>query len=102
MISFETFMLGLLITSTVTALTTEAIKKILGEQKITCCANTLTGIVALVLSVAVGAAYAILNSITFTPQVVVYMIAHVFMSWLCAMVGYDKVVQTIGQIKSGK
>ena len=30
----------------------------------------------------------------------VYLIALVFLSWLSAMVGYDKVMQAISQIKS--
>ena len=32
---------------------------------------------------------------------VVYLLALVFMSWLCAMVGYDKVVQALAQLRGG-
>lgn len=100
MVNFEIFLFGLLITSTLTGLVTEAVKKVLAEHNINYRANTLAGIVALILSAAIGAGYVILSGSTFTTQVIVYMVAHVFMSWLCAMVGYDKVIQTISQFKT--
>lgn len=99
MINVEIFLLGLLITSTLTGLVTEAVKKILTEHNKTYRANTLAGLVALFLSGAIGAGYIVLTSTVFTSQIVVYLIALVFMSWLCAMVGYDKVIQAIGQFK---
>lgn len=34
-------------------------------------------------------------------QMVVILIALVLLSWLSAMVGYDKVIQAIGQIRGG-
>lgn len=43
MVNIETFMLGLLVVSTLTGLVTEAIKKILSERGITYYANTLAG-----------------------------------------------------------
>lgn len=100
MISFETFLLGLLIVSTLTGLVTEAIKKIIAERNDNYRANTIAGLVSLALSSAVGAGYILLAGIAFTTQVAVYLVALLFMSWLCAMVGYDKVIQTINQIKS--
>ena len=54
MVNIETFMLGLLIISTFTSLVTEAIKKTLSEHGITYYANTLAGIIATVLSAAIG------------------------------------------------
>lgn len=100
MISLETFMLGLMATSILTGLVTQAVKTILGEYDLTYRANTLAGIIALVLSAAIGAGYALLTGIGFTTQVIVCVVALVFMSWLCAMVGYDKVVQAITQFKT--
>ncbi len=32
-------------------------------------------------------------------QVVVHLVSLVFLSWLVAMVGYDKVIQTITQLR---
>lgn len=100
MINFEIFMLGVLVTSVFTGLVTEAIKNILSEHNITYRANTLAGIVALVLSSAIGFGYAILSDISFTSDMVVCWVALIFVSWLCAMVGYDKVIQAISQFKT--
>lgn len=100
MVNLETFLLGLLIVSALTGLVTEAIKKIIAERNATYRANTLAGLVSLVLSAAVGTGYILLSGIGFTTQVIVYLIALLFLSWLCAMVGYDKVMQTISQFKS--
>lgn len=100
MLSLEVFLLGLLITSTLTSLVTEAVKKIMTEYNKTYRANTLVGIVALLLSVAIGCSYIVLAGLEFTSAVIICLIAQVFMSWLCAMVGYDKVIQAIGQFKN--
>ena len=100
MISLHVFMLGVLITSTLTSLATEAVKKLLAEHSKNYYANTLAGIVSVILSVAIGIGYMTLSSISFTSQTIVYLIALVFISWLCAMVGYDKVVQAISQFKT--
>lgn len=101
-ISLQTFFLGLMITSALAGLVTEAIKKILKEHQITYHANTMTGIVATVLSIAISVGYILFTGIEFNAQSVVYAVALAFLSWLCSMVGYDKVAQTISQIKSGK
>lgn len=100
MVNFEIFILGLLITSTLTSLVTESLKNIFVEHNINYRANTLAGIVSAVLSAAVAAGYLIITATTFTAQIVVLIIAQIFMSWLCAMVGYDKVVQAISQFKT--
>ena len=102
MISLHVFMLGVLIASTLTGLATEAIKKILAEHDKSYYANTLAGIVSVILSVAIGIGYMMLSSISFNSQAIVYLVALVFISWLCAMVGYDKVVQAISQFKTAK
>ncbi len=61
-------------------------------------ANIVAAIVAIILAVAIGIGYAIITTITITVQYIVMIIALCFLSWLCAMVGYDKVVQAISQI----
>lgn len=98
--NLQIFMTGLVVVSALISLVTEAVKKILTEYNKTYYANTLAGVVALVMSTAVGVCYAVMTGIAFTGQVVVGIITFVFMSWLCAMVGYDKVVQTISQFKN--
>lgn len=102
MISFETILLGVVLISALTGLVTEAIKKILDEQKRPYRANALAGVVSLILSVAIGIGYVILNTLGFTGPIVVYLVVLAFLSWLCAMVGYDKVIQTISQFKAYK
>lgn len=102
MISIQVFLLGLLIVSIITGLTTEAIKKLLDEAEKTYRSNLLAGIVAAVLSVGVGIAYILIADIGFTTQSIICLVALIFMSWLCAMVGYDKVIQAISQFKVAK
>ena len=96
------FLMLLLIISTFTGLVTEAVKKCLQEKGKTYYANTLAGCVSVGLAIAVGAAYIILTGAAINAQMAVYLIALLFLSWLAAMVGYDKVIQTIAQIRSKK
>ena len=99
MINFEVFLIGLSIVSVLTGVVTEAVKHMLTACKKNYQANVLSGIVAALLSAAIGIGYVILVSASFTPQVIVCIIALAFMSWLSAMVGYDKVIQIINQFK---
>ena len=84
--------------SVLTSLTTEAIKKILDERGSKYSANILAAILSVVFAIGISIAYIVMYNITFSPQIVVYMIALVLLSFLCATLGYDKVVQTISQI----
>lgn len=97
--NIEVALMLLLVVSTMTGLVTEAVKKVLQEGSISYKPNLLAGLVAVALSVGVGAAYIVLTETALNAQMAVYLIALVFLSWLSAMVGYDKVVQTISQIK---
>lgn len=98
--SLQVFLMLLLIVSVLTGLTVEGVKKLLDERGKSYHANALAGIVSVVLSVLVGAGYEILISGNLTATIAVYLIALVFLSWLCAMVGYDKVIQAISQFKT--
>lgn len=102
MITFDVFLVGLMVVSTLTSLVTEAIKKILAERESKYNANTLAGIVAVILSAGIGAGYIVLTGTSFTSQIVVCIIALMFMSWLCAMVGYDKVIDYLKKTKTKK
>lgn len=97
--NLEVFLIVLMIASTLTGLVTEAIKKILTEYNRTYRANTLAGIVATVLSAAIGVGYIIVTGGVFTAQTIVSIVVLIFLSWLGSMVGYDKVMQAIGQFK---
>ena len=102
MVSIQVFLLGLLIVSTITGLTTEAIKKLLEEANKPYRSNLLAGIVAAILSLAIGIGYILIADVGFTTSSIICLIALIFMSWLCAMVGHDKVIQAISQFKTGK
>lgn len=97
--TLEVFLILLLAVSIFTGLTVEAIKKFIGE-KYNASSNVVAGVTAIVLGVVVGVFYCILAGVAFNAQLVIILIALVFLSWLCAMVGYDKVVQAITQIKT--
>lgn len=97
MINIETFLLGLMVVSTMTGLVTEAIKKVMLEYNVTFKSNTLAGIASIVLSALVVVGYVVVASVQVTPTLIVCAIALAIMSWLCAMIGYDKVIQTIRQ-----
>lgn len=99
MSNFQIFTAGLLVVSLLTGLVTEAIKKIITENGKTYKANTLAGIVSVVMAPATCVFYAVNTGMAFNKQFIIGAIAMTFMSWLCSMVGYDKVVQTFAQFK---
>ena len=96
----QVFLMGLLLVSILTGLVTEAIKGILEEKKKKCYSNTLAGIVAAVLAILVDVGHTILNGMAVNTEWWVYLVALIGLSWLCAMVGYDKVIQALTQIRS--
>ena len=91
---------ALLFVSAAIGLVTEAVKKILDDLNKTYRSNILAGVVSLVVSSAACVGYVLHVGGTFTIPLIVEIIAFVFISWLCAMVGYDKVIQTITQFKT--
>lgn len=102
MMGMETFLMLLIGVSVFTALVTEAIKKIMDEAGKTYKSNILAGVVSVALSIAAGAGYIVMAEAQINAKMAVILIALVLLSWLCAMVGYDKVMQAITQIKVGK
>lgn len=86
---------ALAVISAVIALTVEAIKKILASVKKKYNSTVLAVIVSVIISTACSAGYIVYNSIKVNAQVVVVIIAVIFLSFLCATVGYDKVVKEI-------
>lgn len=100
--TLEIFLFLLMFASVVTGLVTEGVKKMLEEAKKTYRANLLAGVAAVFVSVLSGMGYVILADIQIDDKMIVYLVALVLMSWLSAMVGYDKVVQAIIQMKNCK
>lgn len=87
---------ALALISAMTSLTVEALKKLLGEKIKSY--NLLAAIVAIVLTILVSIGYLIYTGTAFTAQIGVIMAALVFLSFLAATVGYDKVMQMLRQI----
>ena len=100
--SIQVFLTMLLACSILTSLTVEGIKKMVGDFKVKYSANIVTAIVAVVLAVAVSAGYYLYKGLTFDTVFVLMLVSLVFLSWLCAMVGYDKVMQGISQLVKAK
>ena len=99
--TLEVFLMLLMAVSIMTGLFTEAIKRWMDEQGMTYHSNALAGYVAIALSALIWAAYIVLVQTAINAQMIVILIALVLLSWLSAMVGYDKVIQAIGQIRGG-
>ena len=99
--TLEVFLGLLLAVSIFTGLVVEGIKKFVGE-KYNASSNVVAGVVAIVLGAVFGVCYCILAEVAITAQLIVILIALVFLCWLCAMIGYDNVVQAILQIKAKK
>ena len=86
----------LLLCSTLTSLITQAVKKLLDESGKTYRSNLLAAIVSVLVGTGVGAGYVVVNDIPVDAKVIVALATLILFSWLCAMLGYDKVKQTIG------
>ena len=78
------------------SLITEGIKNLVKDRE-----NLPTNIVAIIVGLLVGGVgtgfYYVLNDITFNSYNIVYLIIMGFANGLCAMVGYDKFMQTLQQ-----
>lgn len=95
----DIFLMLLMAVSVLTGLFTEAVKSVLDAMGLKFpSSNVLAGIVAVVLSVLVSAMFSVLNDIPTTEKVTVCYVALALLSWLSAMVGYDKVIQALAQI----
>ncbi len=90
-----TFLVLLAVCSVVTSLTTEAEKKFFEDFP----KNVLALLTGIVVGVVVVMVYFFIRELTYTTTDVVYMILLAVSSGFGAMLGYDKVIQTIKQIK---
>ena len=81
--------------SLMTALVVEAIKQMVEVKK----PNILAAVVSVVVGIAIPCMYIIMNSLPFDTTAILYIVSIVVLSWLCAMLGFDKVVQTLEQLK---
>ena len=96
------FMALLVVFAVAVSLMTEAVKKLLDNAEVKYSANVVVLIVALVVGIAgTSLAYVVLG-IALTPINIVYTILMAVAIWVGSMVGYDKVIQMIGQLKELK
>ena len=98
----QTVFMGLALSSTLTGLVTEALKTILDEAGETYYSNILAALVSICIGTAIGVAYIVYTEAGFTPQNIIAIIALVILTFLCATLGYDKVIQTLTQIGGGE
>lgn len=101
MMTFEVFLVLLFAVSVLTTLFVEGIKKFTMDFKYTPSPNILAGVVAILLSVFFSVAYCVFMETTLSAQLIIIFTALALLSWLCAMIGYDKVMQALMQIKGG-
>ena len=96
------FLIGMLACSILTGLLTEAVKKLLKETKVKYSKNILAAIISVIVGVGVGVGYIVYTGILWTPQVISLLVLLIILSFICSMVGYDKVIQSIEQIINSK
>ena len=98
--SMEFMSIALLIVSVLTNLTVEGIKKVLDNRSANYSANIMAAVTSVVISAAVSAGYMIWTETALNAKVAVELIALMYLSFLVATNGYDKVIQAIKQIQS--
>lgn len=100
--TFEIFLALLAVFSVFTGLFVEAVKISCDAFKITYASN----IIALWMSALVGGCgtviFIVWNDLAWTTQNIITVFLMVCANWLVAMLGYDKVIQALKQLKGGK
>ena len=100
MIDIATFLFLVTVFSIISSLITEALKKATGDKF---SPNVLVALVSLLVGLGGGSIAYVLLDIDFANiKNIVILILFVPIDWLCAMLGYDKIMQTIAQIINNK
>lgn len=100
--TFEIFMLLLLAFSTFTSLFVEATKMVLDSIKIKYASNILVLWVAIAVGGLGTAFFYVCTDTAWTAANIINIILMICANWLVSMLGYDKVIQAIAQVKGGK
>ena len=93
---------ALLIVSVITNLTVEGIKNLLNGTSVKYSSNVLAAIVSVLVSCAASVIFLIMTDTVFTPKVGVEIMVLMYLGFLVATVGYDKVLQMFKQIQNVK
>ncbi len=99
--NLEVFTLILTILATITSLTVEAFKITVGD-KLKYSSNIVTLITSVLVAGVTMVVYYQLQGVPFTVNNTLYILIMMFANFLGSTVGYDKVTQTIAQIKTKK
>lgn len=89
----------ILICSVFTGLITEGIKTMCKDMQKEYRPNILAGIVSIAVGAFVCIFYAVATKTALNAEYALFCVCLVVLSWLCAMLGYDKVIQTLSQLK---
>ena len=96
------FLYQLFVISILSSLFTEALKQCLQLPAAKQLPNFVVGIIAIVITAAMGVIALITQQAVLCPQFALYLIILAAFAWASAMLGYDKVKQCILQIMSKK
>ncbi|MCH5271881.1 MAG: hypothetical protein J1E83_14260 [Lachnospiraceae bacterium] len=97
--TIEILCLALLVVSVLTNLTVQGIRSILDKKSANYSANIMAAITSVVISAALSAAYLVWTETALNSKLAVELIALMYLSFLVATNGYDKIMQAIKQIK---
>ena len=90
---------ALIAVSLLTNLTVEGLKKLMDERGMTYSSNLLAAVTSVIIAAAIFGGYMIMNDIAFTIKIAVQIVVVMYPAFLVCTVGYDKIVQTLKQIK---
>ena len=93
---------ALIAVSLLTNLTVEGLKKLMDERGMTYSSNLLAAITSVIIAAAIFGGYMIMNDIAFTIKIAVQIVVLMYLAFLSSTVGYDKIIQTLKQIKETK
>ena len=93
---------ALIAVSLLTNLTVEGLKKLMDERGMTYSSNLLAAVTSVIIAAAIFGGYMIMNDIAFTIKITVQIVVLMYLAFLSSTVGYDKIIQTLKQIKETK
>ena len=93
---------ALIAVSLLTNLTVEGLKKLMDERGMTYSSNLLAAVTSVIIAAAIFGGYMIMNDIAFTIKIAVQIAVLMYLAFLSSTVGYDKIIQTLKQIKETK
>lgn len=96
------FMALIVVLAIAVSLLTEAVKKFFEGTKVTYSSNVVVLIISILVGIGGTAMAYISLGIAFTPPNIVCMVLMAVAVWVGSMLGYDKVLQMVEQIKNIK